>query len=326
MIRNIGYGFSVACLLCAVVLSCGRNDAGVAVERIDIAAMRYLRSDSAGRDSIEADFRPAMAPLASMAGVPVDSAMTVYARSRAQEVFAPDVSRRLTSMASEEKRLGGLWSGLGKEMPEVSLPVRVYGFVTPYNQSVVLADSVMFVGLNHYLGYDYEGYEGFEDYRRRLKEPERMPVDVAEAIVASAYPYRGGEGATALSRMLYEGALVEAMMRVLPDADIEEVMGYDDGQMKWVRDNEPQVWDAMITRALLYSVDPMDAERLVALSPSTSVVHPMSPGRLGRYIGYRIVDSYVEKHPGVSLEWLLSPEFYMSRSSLIDAGYTPSGR
>lgn len=103
-------------------------------------------------------------------------------------------------------------------------------------------------------------------------------------------------------------------------------MGYDDGQMKWVRDNEPQVWDAMITRALLYSVDPMDAERLVALSPSTSVVHPMSPGRLGRYIGYRIVDSYVEKHPGVSLEWLLSPEFYMSRSSLIDAGYTPSGR
>ena len=93
MIRNIVCGFSLACLLCAVVLSCGRNDAGVAVERIDIAAMRYLRSDSAGRDSIEADFRPAMAPLASMAGVPVDSAMMVYARSRAQEVFAPDVSR-----------------------------------------------------------------------------------------------------------------------------------------------------------------------------------------------------------------------------------------
>lgn len=77
----------------------------------------------------------------------------------------------------------------------------------------------------------------------------------------------------------------------------------------------------MITRKLLYSTNRLDANRLVNPSPATSILHHESPGRLGRFIGYKIVKSYVETHPDINLKWLLSPDFYNSLQSLIDSCY-----
>ena len=43
----------------------------------------------------------------------------------------------------------------------------------------------------------------------------------------------------------------------------------------------------------------------------------------GRYVGYRIVEKYVENHPEIHLTELLRPAFYSSAETLKNSGYRP---
>ena len=72
---------------------------------------------------------------------------------------------------------------------------------------------------------------------------------------------------------------------------------------------------------MIYSVDKTVADRLVAKAPHTTVIHPQSPGALGTYVGYLIVESYLAKHPETSPGKLLSPEFYNDETFLVKSGF-----
>ena len=77
---------------------------------------------------------------------------------------------------------------MGDEFPDIT-PPEIYSAVITYNQSIILADTVMLLGLNHYLGCDYEGYKHLDGYRRATKTAAaRLPYDIAESIIATAYP------------------------------------------------------------------------------------------------------------------------------------------
>ena len=82
----------------------------------------------------------------------------------------------------KRQELGTSFKNISQNLPNAVTPTHIYGYVTPYMQSIVLVDSVMFVGLNHYLGENYPGYEGFEHYKRKLKQPNRIAIDALSLI------------------------------------------------------------------------------------------------------------------------------------------------
>ncbi len=243
-----------------------------------------------------------------------------YAESKVVKMFTPDVIERLTSLDSVERVLWQV-NGNFREMVSNVAVKNIYGIISPYNQSVFTVDSVTLVGLNHYLGSDYKGYSNFDSYRRQLKELKYMPYDIVEALVVSDYGYKPMTDATVLNRMLYEGALIYVKMQIVPNGNLADALGYTKDQLDWVEQNSREMWNTLVTRKLLYSTSLSNADKLMLPSPATMVIHPESPGRVGRYIGYKIVRAYVEKYPDVSLEELLSPEFYNSPMILIKSRY-----
>lgn len=240
--------------------------------------------------------------------------------SAAVRVFSPDVDSVFHSRESLESALGGIVHRAAAE--GVKLPAsRFAAVVWGRPESIVFCDSVMLVALNHYLGADYPGYSHVETYLRRLKTPERLPVDMAEAIVATAYPYTSDDVAAVLSRLLYEGALVEAVAR-LADVEPAQAMGYTADEYAWLEQHETELWQSLVAGELLYSTLPSDAVRLVSPAPSTSILDSGAPGRAGRFLGHRIVRSYLRSHPDTPLPALLSPHFYRSDDALRLSGYT----
>ncbi|MDE6491047.1 MAG: hypothetical protein K2L49_07820, partial [Muribaculaceae bacterium] len=239
--------------------------------------------------------------------------------------FIPPVSERFQNLDSLEKILGIVDVNLRTDLPDVSLG-DLYGIIFPYNQSILQSDSIVLVALNHYLGADFEGYGYFEPYQRVNKTPQQLPFDLVEARIAFMYPKRSGNGddrLSVLNDILYHGAMTEAKLRLIPEATEAAALGYDADQMQWAIDNEANIWNAMITRKLLYSTSGLDIERLTSPAPHTLIIHPDAPGRICRYIGHRIVTSYLKTHPETPLSYLLLPDFYNSRTTLIDAGYAP---
>lgn len=200
-------------------------------------------------------------------------------------------------------------------------PKRVYAVASPYNQTVVTADTLMFIALNHYLGPDKEFYAYYPDYIRRLKSQERIGTDVAEASVTAQYPFKpDSDFPTVIQRMAYEGAVIEAVMQ-MTGTDEREAAGFTTDDYRWLEENELQAWRSMLGRDMVFSTDPELVEGFVRPNAVTSVLHHESPGRAGRFIGHRIVRKYLERHPSTPLSQLLSPDFYNSPSLLSEAGY-----
>ena len=294
----------------------------VKVERFDSLVAIYGQSSASGRDSLSAQFAPVIDLMSRMnSGREADDVIADIAATRYFEVFFPDVAARLGSLDALEAELGSLRELLPAQADSVRFPSRVFGIVTPYDQSVMLSDSIMLIGLNHYLGADYAGYEGFDDYRRRLKTLSRTPIDVAEALVYTAYPFDGSSSSTALQRMVYEGAVVAAVSRALPRRQLSEIMGYTPEQMQWLEQHESEIWRKMVADQMLYTHDRSIAERLVLPAPFTSVISPDAPGRAGRFIGYRIAESYLRNNPQSKPSDLLGGPTLTGDDLLVRAGY-----
>lgn len=325
----------VLAIIFIAMVSCSDNtrridDSATAlpIERLDQLVYHYNEIDSATRDCLTDSMSPGLDVYLRVAGInsdsiDVDSALTMLSGSQPVKVFTPDVDDRLHSIEDLEMSLGVALRRIQTVLPGIDVS-HIYGVVSPYRQSVITADSVVLVALNLYLGRDYPGYSGFEDYFRQTRESVRIPYDVIEALVASRYPIDNDRAKTILSKMLYQGALVYAVMSSIPDADLSLALGVSGEDLKWLEGNESLIWDKLIQQGLLYSSSEIDASKLLMPSPATPAIHPEAPGRVGRYVGYAIVKSYVDKHKDVTLEQLLSSDYYGETKTLIDAGYVPA--
>ncbi len=218
------------------------NTESMKIDRYDLEVSAYPALDSASR----ADFLMAYADVnrlvlqlyaASHPGVSKDasdSMMSEYARSRGVSMFGCAIRERLGATDSIEAALGEAASRSRSMIPELKWP-RLYGIISTYDQAIILSgDSIALIGMNHYLGPDDEAYEGFDNYRRRDKRLAALPAQLTESLLYSQWPYElPDKDATALSRMLYDGAVAWITMRITGTERPEEIIGWDEVQTKW---------------------------------------------------------------------------------------------
>ncbi|MCM1389092.1 MAG: hypothetical protein NC216_02010 [Bacteroides sp.] len=312
------------CIIATFIAGCAEKHhaAKESIERFDTLVAEYTTLDSIKKAEFRERYADAISFITKGGSGNQDSAIEAYTHHKAMRMFGSDVKERFTMTDSIESILGEIKHNLSVELPDAKWK-RIVGVISTYNQSVIMTDSTLLLGLNHYLGSDYPAYSYFEPYQRAVKTPRHLPYDVAEALITNIHPFNPGNESTLLNRILYEGAILSAVNDVVPGNDVAESMGYNSDEWKWLSENETEMWKALIDRNLLFSMDQAAVERMTRQAPASSILHPNAPGRAGRYIGFRIVQSYRKHHPEKSLEWLLSPEFYNSPTALIDSKYTP---
>ncbi len=249
-----------------------------------------------------------------------DSLLADWSRSRAVEVFTPAVDSVFHSLKPLENELGEILYNARRN--GFDLPRRSYAAVVWGNRrSIVMTDSLMLIALNHYLGADYPGYASMPEYMRQSKSPERLQFDIAEALLESRYPFSADANTTVLSRMLYEGAVLYCKIKLTPNADVAQVMGYSDSQLHWLTNNTQAMWNALVAGKMLYSTSTLTADQLLNPAPGTPLLGAGAPPRAGRFIGYAIVTQYMLANQATKLPTLLSPQFYNDPSILLESAY-----
>lgn len=250
-----------------------------------------------------------------------DVLLEAWSSSAPVEVFTPAADSVYPSLAPIEDALGftvAASRNKGLHLKATRFAAVVYG----RPESIMFVDSVMLIALNHYLGADYEGYSHWPLYRRLAKTPVAMPYDIAEALVATAYPYSAPEADNTLfANMLYQGALTYAKLLTVKDANLADALGYDEETLRKLDNTQQEMWRTFVARRLLYDTSSRTIDRFILPSPVLRIEELEWPARAGRYIGYRIVESYMRHFPDTSLAFLLSPEFYLSSDVLRESGY-----
>jgi hypothetical protein len=94
---------------------------------------------------------------------------------------------------------------------------------------------------------------------------------------------------------------------VLPDVDDSLKIAYTSVQIEWCEKNEADIWKYFIDNNLLYSTNKMDFYRkYFSEAPFTSGFPQDSPGRIGVWLGWQMVRTYMQNNTEISLEKLLS--------------------
>lgn len=253
-----------------------------------------------------------------------DSSWVDYVNSRMVTMFAPEVAKVFPDLTELRKKLHSILHNINDM--GVKLRERRYATVVwSDSKSIVINEPYVLIALNHYLGSEHPAYNGWQEYIRRTKTPEMLPYDITESLVCDAFPYDRlpAEKRTVLSRMIYEGVIAYVKSQVVPDADLKYVFGYDEKTLSDVSANESFAWRHIIEGKMLYSTDPMIMDKLFAPAPRTSIISPDAPGRIARFIGYRIIVKYIEKSSEININKMLSPDFFGSKNALEKAEYAP---
>lgn len=224
-------------------------------------------------------------------------------------------------------------SGRAKELLGAPKPEALYFYIsgidleTPclYYPGADEADHAMaFVGLDNFLGAGYPGYEFIPAYQRALLRQDQIVVQYARTILAT-FGLENFNDPTLLGQMIYQGKVAVAS-EALTGYEVEtaEVLGYGPEEWAFLEANEANIWEVFVRDQLLFSTDMMIRQRLSEPAPFSKLGTAMDaeiPGRVARYIGYKLVQSYAENHRDLSLQSLI--RIRDAQKFLRDAQYKP---
>jgi hypothetical protein len=194
--------------------------------------------------------------------------------------------------------------------PEKPIP-EIYTHISGFNQSIVVDSGYISISLDKYLGFDHKYYQMLRTplYLQRNMHPAKIPTDVLLAYGLTEFTYQPVAD-NLLSQMLYNGKIhvfLDAMMPTSPDS---LKWGYSNQQLEWCIKNENRMWVSMVDQKVLFSTSFKEINRYINPGPFTPAFPGYSPGGVGQWIGYKIVLSYLDHNPEVSLQKLMAENDY----------------
>ena len=222
-----------------------------------------------------------------------------------QELFS-ETQKLFKDFSPLKKQFSSLFKHVKYYNPKFTAPTVVTMLTNiDYESRVIYADSLLLVSLDVYLGGKHKFYTDYPKYIKENNTKEHLIVDVAEAIVASQV--FGGKERSFVGKMIREGKKMYLLDCYLPGVNPSEKIGYETDKYNWVISNEEQIWSYFIEKKLLFSTDTKLNMRFLETAPFSKFYREqdnLSPGKVGVWVGWQIVRSFM-KHNDVSLQELL---------------------
>ena len=204
-----------------------------------------------------------------------------------------DAQCQYADMTQLEHELSYLSARYTLLFPDEPYPI-YQSHISGLGLSVVTLDSVVSFSLDCYLGADYPIYPyRYHNYELAMHQPSRIQYDVAEVLLRNAY--KAHERTTLLDAMIYEGIVAYGMSCMTDTDSIATILAFSPQQILWCENNEELIWKNIVENGHLFSSDNMLINKYIQPSPFASPLTQDAPGRVGRWIGFRIVSEYADK-------------------------------
>jgi len=225
-----------------------------------------------------------------------------------------------TNVSDIEKQVSDAFTYIHYYFPGFRLP-DIYFFVSGFNRPVMMHPKFIGVGTDYYLGSNYTAYKDLTyQYMTYNMRRECVATDLVSTTLFRMFALNGTE-TKLLDNMLFRGKIMYLLSVVMPQEKPENLMGYTQAQWKWCSENEKQVWGYLIDQKHLFSTDVQLIRKYMNDAPFTTPISQDSPGRLGTWMGWQIVESYMKNNPKITLPELMKETNY--QKMLEDSGYRP---
>jgi hypothetical protein len=193
-------------------------------------------------------------------------------------------------------------------------------------------------GLGSFLGNDLLISEdaiviSLDFFLKKNKDAFRPPVELMpdyiwqryhrEAIVPNCVKYISNRynqtefnDKTVLAEMIYHGKAYQFTKTMLPCAPDSLLIGYTRAELANIQDeaNRNFIWNHIIEKKVLFSNNHFVKQTYLEERPFVAEINRSCPGRIGQWLGWRIVQKYLQKNPDFALQSLMrkanAPEIF----------------
>lgn len=203
--------------------------------------------------------------------------------------------------------------------------IKFYSYISDldFNYPVLMADELCFVALDQFLGSGFRDYQILPAYMQFFRQPKFMVRDCMEEMAMQSIVRKPGTPSM-LDDMIYHGKVLYFIESMMPDVNEEIIVKFNSTDLSFCKENERSIWAYFLERELLFDTSSDAKRRFIEIAPFSKFGTDFdreSPGMIGRWIGWEIIRSYMNKNESTSLIELLREND--SKKILKLSGYKP---
>ena len=216
-----------------------------------------------------------------------------------------EVQKKYSNFEKVNSDLESLFQHIKYYFPNTKTP-KVVTLISEmdYQNKAIYTDSLVLISLDLYLGKNHKFYE-FPEYLKQNFEQNQIMPDIVSSFSITKIPF--GNNRNLLSQMVYAGKQLYLKDVLLPETSDAQKIGYTPEQITGCQENESYMWRYFMQEQLLYSTDSKLSTRFINTAPFSKFyleIDNESPGRVGTWVGWQIVRSFMNNND-VNLQQLL---------------------
>jgi len=167
-----------------------------------------------------------------------------------------------------------------------------------------VSDSLVIIGLDYFGGPQARYRPDVYDYQLRRYRKEYIVPSIV-FFTSNRYNRMNAQDQTLLADMIGYGKAYEFVKQVMPDAADSLVLGYSEENLRRTYNSQQEIWSYFVASKLLYEKNDLKKRKFIEERPFTSEIGQKVPGAIARWVGWRIVNRFVEKKPEMTLPELM---------------------
>lgn len=190
--------------------------------------------------------------------------------------------------------------------PNWPLP-KIKTVITGLENDLFVSDSLIIVGLDYYLGEGARYKPKMFEYMLRRYHPGFIVPSVMLLVgVDHRINQTNLQDRTVLADMVSYGKAYYFAQQMLPCVADTTLFGYTLRELEGSKQFEDLIWKRMIEDNILFSTSHVIKQKYIQERPKTAEVGPECPGRIGTWVGLRIVDAYMKQNPETTMPQLMA--------------------
>ncbi len=177
-----------------------------------------------------------------------------------------------------------------------------------FDYPIILAENYAFLAVDMYLGKTHPAYAKQNDYENFERQKDFIIRDVMSQF-AQKFNTKDLNDNTLLNEMIWWGKNAYFVQAMQPEKHDTITSKMSRKELEFCLQNEVNIWTYFIDNKLIFNTNELIKRKFIAPAPFSKFGMPFdheSPGMIGRWIGWRIVSSYMENNPDITLQELMA--------------------
>lgn len=226
--------------------------------------------------------------------------------------FEKAIAQKFTDLQKRHQEITDGFKRLSVHFPHNKAPKSISYLYSNFAASAFCTETDIAIGLERYLGYKSPVIQSlppnqFYDWMKKAMDDQFLERDAVCAWVMTHY-FEELNDVSTIEAIIQWGKILYCTEAAFPEYPKEIILRYSKANLAWATENERSFWEYLVKQKMLLSTSEKDQANLLREAPFTAGLPEKGPDRLGQFLGWRIVHSYMEQYD-LTLEQLIKTPY-----------------